>query len=53
MTFRELVKGAVSKETVILRRWESITVNRKLVPVKSFKADVSRVSPLSERMAKG
>ena len=46
--------GKVSKETVVLRHWESIAGNLVLTTelkttVKDKKADVSSVSPSSER----
>ena len=51
-----VTKFLVSKETVVLRRWESegfIYIKRvdevKLPPSKIWKTDVSRVSPCPER----
>ena len=45
--------GKFLKETVVLRRWESIAGNlvlTKLATVKGKKADISSVSPSSERL---
>ena len=47
--------GKFLKETVVLRRWESIAGNlvlTKLATVKGKKADISSVSPSSERLEK-
>ena len=52
------VKGLVSKQTVMLRRWGGetpkvwiyqLSCEGNLATVKNLKADVSSVSPLSER----
>ena len=51
-------EGGASEETVVLRRREKITGNlvlttelkRRLATVKSWKADVSSVSPSSDRL---
>ena len=53
-------RGLISKETFVLRRvgggvvlHDKIILSDELMMQMSFKADVSRVSPSSERMTKG
>ena len=47
------MKGVVSKETVVLRRWGSSIQNFGFINgVDNVKADVSSVSPSSERIEK-
>ena len=57
MSYYDVAIGGVTDDGIsnqqVVNLVSTTELKRKLTTVKSLKADVSRVSPLSERLAKG